>query len=122
MQNESHIEKTYHNPYFSEVRDTSNDVYKGQLKDDKRHGQGKMFYSDGNVYDGEWKDDLRDGFGRMISGMYFPEKDSSYNYVYEGNWKNNKRDGTGKSLQSLFLPDQNSSTYISPGSSGWCLV
>merc|ERR1712146_494609 len=32
------------------------DVYEGEWKDDKTHGQGKYTYASWNVYEGGWKD------------------------------------------------------------------
>ena len=36
-------------------------IYKGQWKNNKRHGQGTMTYADGSTYVGKWKDDMIDG-------------------------------------------------------------
>ena len=33
------------------------DIYKGDLKNDKREGKGKMIYNNGDKYDGEWIND-----------------------------------------------------------------
>ena len=35
----------------------NNDVYDGKWLDDKRHGNGKMIFADGNVKKCEWKRD-----------------------------------------------------------------
>ena len=35
------------------------------MKDGKRHGKGKVIYSDGSSYKGEWKEGLRDGTGTL---------------------------------------------------------
>ena len=32
--------------------------YDGEWKDDKKHGKGRLFYSNGNVYEGQFKRDL----------------------------------------------------------------
>ena len=61
--------------------------YDGNWLDDKRHGQGKMFYGDKSIYDGEWEQDLEMGFGRL----YMPNGD-----MYQGHWKDGKRHGQGE--------------------------
>ena len=38
-------------------------VYVGEEKDDKRHGQGTLTFSDGSKYVGEWKDGKEHGHG-----------------------------------------------------------
>jgi len=38
----------------------NNDIYKGDWKDDKRHGFGKLIYDNGNkIYEGEWENDRK---------------------------------------------------------------
>ena len=59
-------------------------VYVGDLKDGKRHGQGKLTFSDGRKYEGEYRDDKRHGQGTEIYS------DGS---SYEGEWKDGKRHG-----------------------------
>ena len=70
------IEKIYEN----------GDKYIGQFKNGKKHGKGKMFYSDKNFYDGEWFNDLKNGQGQQT----FANGD-----VYEGNFRNNLMEGYG---------------------------
>ena len=38
-------------------------IYKGELVNGKRGGQGVMMYKKNRVYEGEWKNDLRWGRG-----------------------------------------------------------
>jgi len=33
------------------------EIYRGQIQNGKRHGSGKMIYSNGVVYHGRWNDD-----------------------------------------------------------------
>ena len=40
-------------------------VYVGEEKDDKRHGQGTLTFSDGSKYKVEWKNVKYDGQGTM---------------------------------------------------------
>ena len=61
-------------------------VYVGEEKDDKRHGQGTLTFSDGSKYVGEWKDGKEHGHGAHT----FPD---GSNYV--GEWKDGKYNGQG---------------------------
>ncbi len=61
-------------------------AYEGELRADKKDGQGRYWYPDG-VYDGEWKNELRDGFGKF---------EWNIGHVYEGQWKNDMRTGHGR--------------------------
>ena len=72
-------------------------LYEGEWKDDKKHGQGKVTYSDGAVYEGEWKDGERHGQGKVT---YSGGKGK----VYEGEWKHDKKHGQGK-LMRLHAPN-----------------
>jgi hypothetical protein len=38
--------------------------YEGDVKDGKRHGQGKLTWANGDVYEGGWKGGLFNGQGR----------------------------------------------------------
>ena len=51
------------------------------FKDDKRHGEGKYTYSNGDIYEGEWKDNRRNGNGKLILGN---------GNIIEGEFKDNK--------------------------------
>ena len=52
-------------------------LYRGEYKWDKKHGNGLYKWESGNDYEGEYKEDERDGFG------IFMWKDGS---KYIGNW------------------------------------
>ena len=60
--------------------------YSGQFLEGKRHGFGKIYYSDGSVYRGNWTQNKEDGFGQFIWA-----KGSKF----EGYWVMGKRHGTG---------------------------
>ena len=62
------------------------DVYIGEWKDGKYHGQGTHTYPDGRKYAGEWKDDLPNGQGTWIH----PD-----GRKYVGEWKNGLWHGKG---------------------------
>lgn len=64
------------------------DNYRGEIKDGKKNGKGKMIYANGDIYDGDWKNDKYEGKGKIIY---------SNGGFQEGNWKNGKLFGWGKS-------------------------
>ena len=48
--------------YFNSARTS---YYKGQWKEDTKHGRGEIVYGSGNTYIGEWNEDLKQGDGVM---------------------------------------------------------
>ncbi|MBQ9717761.1 MAG: hypothetical protein IJV76_07185 [Clostridia bacterium] len=50
--------------------DETGNVYEGELLQEKRHGYGKMIYTEGGVYEGEWKDNLRQTGENDLCGRY----------------------------------------------------
>jgi hypothetical protein len=50
----------------AQVEFQSGGVYKGDLKDNLRHGQGVMVWADGTSYDGHWEGGLANGRGKII--------------------------------------------------------
>ena len=92
----------------------SGDVYDGEWKNNKKHGEGYYLFATGDEYSGEWKNDsfykgtltydngdtytgqfknnLRHGQGTL----YINDLNSEYYGVtYTGEWKNNKIHGPG---------------------------
>jgi len=67
------------------LADTSR--YSGDWKENKRHGFGTYYWSNGSLYTGEWFDDKREGFGTRV----WPNKNR-----YTGEYQNHKRHGTGE--------------------------
>jgi len=65
----------------------SGSYYRGDIKNNKMHGQGASMYANLDVYYGEYKDDKRHG-----QGTY---KYSAGGDVYRGEWKDDKRHGQG---------------------------
>lgn len=61
--------------------------YKGEFLNDKRHGIGIYYYSNGDIYGGNWKSDVFEGFGLYIY---------SSGERYEGEFKLGKKHGKGK--------------------------
>jgi len=39
------------------------DKYEGQMKNNKKEGEGTMYYADGGTYEGTWKNDMRNASG-----------------------------------------------------------
>lgn len=59
----------------------------GECENDKRHGNGKITFGNGDVYEGEWVN------GKRCGNCKFTWKDGS---VYEGECENDKQHGKGK--------------------------
>lgn len=72
---------------WKRVRYAGGDVYVGEHKDGKRHGNGTYTWANGNVYVGDWKDDKEDGTGTYTWAN---------GAVYVGEYKDDKKDGKGK--------------------------
>jgi len=65
---------------------STNQIYKGQWLEGKRHGQGELYEPDGSAYKGYWKNDMKSGKGKYIW---------SDGRVYTGEWKDDKMHGKG---------------------------
>jgi len=63
-----------------------NGVYEGQIKNNRRSGQGRYSWNDGNCYDGEWNDDQKHGKGKFTW---------SNGDEYEGQYEDDQRSGYG---------------------------
>jgi len=59
--------------------------YEGEFKDNKKHGVGRVWWSNGDRYVGEWRNDCKQGFGYMM----WENGDR-----YEGTWTRDLRDGS----------------------------
>jgi hypothetical protein len=64
-------------------------IYEGEWKENKMHGQGKRYDHGTITYEGEWKEDKMHGQGKM----YHCGSDKVF---YEGEWKEDKMHGQGK--------------------------
>ena len=67
--------------------------YRGEWRNDKPNGGGRMEFPNHDIYEGEWKDGLMDGEG--IYRFYDPKKDE-YISSYEGQFAEGKRPGVGR--------------------------
>jgi len=80
------------------------EVYVGQWRDGKRHGNGKLMKPENSntvdngiekkIYEGQWRDDNRHGFGRQL----YKWDDSPGLCYYEGEWFEDKKHGQGREL------------------------
>jgi len=98
-------------------------VYKGEWKDNKKHGYGTQIWKNGNKYEGEWADGQRCGHGvfwvreretesksnddagvksvvspTKLGGKHGDNDDAQggkLRRVYAGNWKDDMKDGGG---------------------------
>ena len=68
------------------VTSSKGDLYVGEFKDDKQHGQGTYTTANGDKYVGEWKDGNKHGQGTVTIA-------SGDKYV--GEWKDGKSHGQG---------------------------
>lgn len=60
--------------------------YIGELKNDKRHGKGTMYYQNGDKYVGDYCNDIKEG-----KGIYYHSNGDRY----EGDYKNGRLEGKG---------------------------
>lgn len=71
---------------FKYVKVYDGGIYKGDMQNGMRHGEGTYFYKDGRKYVGQWKDDKEHGSGVLYS--------YNRNKIYDGQWQNGMRHGT----------------------------
>ncbi|CBZ51843.1 GH22033, related [Neospora caninum Liverpool] len=74
-----------------------NSCYKGEWRDNKRHGFGIQTYGDGSTYEGQWCEDRRHGEGIMWEKL--PTSDL-YRRAYCGQWQRDKQWGEGEALEA----------------------
>ena len=67
--------------------------YKGEWRDDKPNGGGRMEFPNNDLYEGEWKNGMMDGEG--IYRFYDLKKDE-FTSSYEGQFAEGKRHGVGR--------------------------
>merc|ERR1719223_1927142 len=70
--------------------------FTGQWREDKKHGQGVLFYKSGGIYAGEWASNQMQGLGVMLDYVEEPHNECSMpTYRYEGEWLDNEKHGLG---------------------------
>jgi hypothetical protein len=96
------------------VRYANEDIYRGQWKNNQKHGKGKFSYADGDEYEGGFVNGKREGNGtyRFTDGKQYKGEFKAGKFngigkyqwvdgtVYEGAWKDDKRHGIGKIIGS----------------------
>ena len=73
-------------------------MYVGEFRYNKRNGEGKFVYCNGNIYIGTWKNDMRHGHGVL--------KFANTGDVYEGLWKNDKMDNVSALRFTISRPSR----------------
>lgn len=65
-------------------------TYKGEWKDDAKHGFGTLKNPDGTVYEGDWKYNMKNGRGTL-----WRKRGKAIVKEYVGEWKDDRMDGDG---------------------------
>jgi len=70
--------------------------YRGQWREDKKHGHGVLFFRNGGVYVGQWENNQKHGLGVLldVEGPD-PEPTAMPSYRYEGLWYEDLPHGLG---------------------------
>ncbi|EGR27008.1 MORN repeat protein [Ichthyophthirius multifiliis] len=86
-------------------------IYYGHIKEQQRHGRGKIIFPDGAYYEGYWKEDIPFGMGRIIrnNGDLYQGQCLNYkahgkgvfktlkgDFIYDGEWFEDQRHGKGE--------------------------
>ena len=80
----SDLDSYYENIAAKKYKDGSR--FEGEIKNDKRNGQGIYFYKSGDIFCGEWKNDVFNG-----KGIYIFDSGERY----EGNLVEGMKNGKG---------------------------
>jgi hypothetical protein len=85
---------------FREV-DAYGNVYKGDVLNGKRHGQGILLYAEtGDVYQGDFENGLPHGSGKYIRGG---KVDGSKDGIFEGLWDNGQLAAVKKGKAKIIM-------------------
>eukprot|EP00929_Paragymnodinium_shiwhaense_P062202 TRINITY_DN31053_c0_g1_i1.p1 TRINITY_DN31053_c0_g1~~TRINITY_DN31053_c0_g1_i1.p1 ORF type:complete len:1315 (-),score=264.06 TRINITY_DN31053_c0_g1_i1:368-4312(-) len=69
--------------------------YRGQWREDKKHGYGVLFYRNGGVYVGQWEDNQKHGLGVLLENQADAEPTAMPSFRYEGEWYEDAQHGLG---------------------------
>eukprot|EP00747_Dinoflagellata_sp_TGD_P127037 gnl/TRDRNA2_/TRDRNA2_174350_c8_seq5.p1 gnl/TRDRNA2_/TRDRNA2_174350_c8~~gnl/TRDRNA2_/TRDRNA2_174350_c8_seq5.p1 ORF type:complete len:1071 (+),score=162.67 gnl/TRDRNA2_/TRDRNA2_174350_c8_seq5:166-3378(+) len=69
--------------------------YRGQWREDRKHGYGVLFYSSGGVYVGQWENNDKNGLGILLDNEDDQDINSLPSLRYEGLWQQGKPHGLG---------------------------
>ncbi|KAF4517934.1 hypothetical protein B566_EDAN005301 [Ephemera danica] len=92
---------------FHEIYSVNGDCYRGEWKDDRRHGFGELRRTNGESYIGQWRGDKPHGYGILR------RRCGDCNVlVYEGHWERGVPHGNGVAqfsdgsyYEALLLPE-----------------
>lgn len=94
--------------------DAVGNEYDGYFENGMKHGQGTIFFTNGDIYEGSWSHNFPNGVGSMIYhcgstyagnwengrfhhyGVLKRNENSALFYKYEGMWSFGLRDGKGR--------------------------
>jgi len=69
--------------------------YRGQWREDKKHGYGALFHRDGGVYVGQWENNKKHGLGVFLDSANEQDATSMPTFKYEGEWYEDEPHGLG---------------------------
>jgi hypothetical protein len=78
-----------HDGYVENVLASNGDIYSGEFRQGKYHGQGILRYANGSTYEGVFVAGMRDGQGRH---------DDAQGWSYSGQWAADQMEGEGSYL------------------------
>ena len=78
---------------FPSPEDSNNALckYEGNWDRDRKHGEGRCYFSDKSIYLGQMKYDVMDGYGQYTWAT---------GNTYQGNWRNGRFEGGGKFIHN----------------------
>ncbi|CAE8627983.1 unnamed protein product, partial [Polarella glacialis] len=76
--------------------------YRGQWREDKKHGYGVLFYRNGGVYVGQWEENQKQGLGVLLDHTSEGQDAAAMpTYRYEGQWQEDHPHGLGAEERNL---------------------
>lgn len=69
--------------------------YRGQWREDKKHGYGVLFYRNGGVYVGQWENNQKHGLGVLLDNTGDSDATQMPTFRYEGQWYEDEPHGLG---------------------------
>lgn len=91
---------------YSSINHESYSQYKGQWREDTKHGFGMLFYRNGGVFVGQWDNNMKHGLGVLFdsSGRRDDAQCAMPSRRYEGQWFQDEPHGLGvEETESLWV-------------------